>query len=360
MIQDPRLFTSEIADLPIADAASNLFLMATTGQLRRTSWQSRDEKGRATACLLGAMHAGIQDTIHCPGQWMPGWLAVSIINNFDSLDNDAAEAEAGKQFAIRMPDFVNLTDEDWENIWRRTAVALIRQDTPDQTEAIDHLLTQQGGRPTLDAIGRARDILKNPDYTNFRAYKQDFFDALFDALDLFLPPRTPRNFTFNITTTIPVTVTATSLVEALAQARIVAPEDAILTNVPERTYPPEISALFDIYDEDQPGGWYGHPIRTAVDFTTADARLRGKPYFPQSGQTEQVMVELQQYWGFKPNPSPVPKEVRDIIKTGKPGMPWDAAFTRAIKLTQKAFPDFAPGHTTNLAFPQLVAIWAAK
>lgn len=68
-----------------AEASANILRHVAERRLTQGDWHSRDADGREIACLLGAIHPGVESVDDCNGDLMPMEMAEMVPDLFDGL-----------------------------------------------------------------------------------------------------------------------------------------------------------------------------------------------------------------------------------------------------------------------------------
>lgn len=243
-VADPR-FEVDLSELTNEQAAANILLFVDEDRLVRHAW-NEEREGRQVACLLGSMHAGIEDADSCPGKIMPSWLALTIPSNFDALDNTRINPVA-RTFAEYMTRWKVLADEDWNRVAlliaafeaQREEIAAPSQELECKLAAdyfnkiIDGIDTPED-RTVFEALARSDymgfnyNIVENffdstEDLDNFADYHdglgESFFEDLFKALDVVLPSADVKTFVFDVEYRVISTAVKRVSIENTNQAR---------------------------------------------------------------------------------------------------------------------------------------------
>ncbi len=93
-----NLDTQILAELTRETAAIRITAFADEGRLVQSKWHGTDRDGREIACLLGAIHPGINGAGDCPADIMPLWMAHLLPTLFDGVSAKKAP-DYGRRFA---------------------------------------------------------------------------------------------------------------------------------------------------------------------------------------------------------------------------------------------------------------------
>lgn len=107
-----------------AEAATRIKTFAHEGRLVVGQWHNIDKQGREVACLLGAIHLGINSVDACPADLMPRWMAELTVVLFDKAGR-VANAEISKRYAAALRVWGGLSKADWAAIKKRHLIRCI-------------------------------------------------------------------------------------------------------------------------------------------------------------------------------------------------------------------------------------------
>lgn len=102
-------------------ASERILAFASEGRLVQGKWHGRqkgppgDGGGREIACLLGSIHARIDDPSKCPASLMPRWMSYLTVRLFDGVPFDRV-AHYGQAYGQSMRRWGELDAERWERI----------------------------------------------------------------------------------------------------------------------------------------------------------------------------------------------------------------------------------------------------
>ena len=87
--------------------------LVAEGRIIRGDWQGKDEQGRETACLLGALAPNINAVRDCPAGLMPAWFA-ELTPFFDDKTSASMWPTVISKYANLIHRWHILTPEDWD------------------------------------------------------------------------------------------------------------------------------------------------------------------------------------------------------------------------------------------------------
>ena len=92
------------------EASARIHAFASEGRLVQGEWHKMN--GVKKACLLGAIHSGINSEHDCPASLMPQWMARLTVRLFDGIRTERTQ-EYGLRYAAAMKSWATFTPEQW-------------------------------------------------------------------------------------------------------------------------------------------------------------------------------------------------------------------------------------------------------
>lgn len=96
-------------------ASARIQKMLANGRLIPNAFQSKDERGRRLACLIGSISPKITKMSDCPANLMPQWMLEATIMLFDRMPG---RLQWAARYAHSMAEWGIFKPEDWEIIRR--------------------------------------------------------------------------------------------------------------------------------------------------------------------------------------------------------------------------------------------------
>ena len=119
--------------------------LVAEGRIIRGDWQRKDEQGRETACLLGALAPDIQSSSDCPAGLMPDWLA-ELTTSFEDKTSASMWPTVISKYANLIHRWHILTPEDWDCCLAKTLRTSLEIALPHDTKGVV--------QPVIDLIDR--------------------------------------------------------------------------------------------------------------------------------------------------------------------------------------------------------------
>jgi hypothetical protein len=98
-------------------AAANIKAFADERRLEQGKWHGHGRDGREIACLLGAIHSGINEPAQCPAHLMPRWMARLTVRLFDGVARGLI-FDYGRAYAERLQRWAAFDAAAWERVRR--------------------------------------------------------------------------------------------------------------------------------------------------------------------------------------------------------------------------------------------------
>jgi hypothetical protein len=117
-------------------ALDRLNLLVNENRIIRRQWQSKDDRGRETACLLGALGSDIAGPKDCPASYMPTWLA-ELTPSIDDETFPANWPSIIKRYANLANRWHVLDEAAWERVkWKTIDASLIIAEPHDANNVV--------------------------------------------------------------------------------------------------------------------------------------------------------------------------------------------------------------------------------